>query len=128
MLYSQALINNGKTMVLTPSSGQVKASFIWLHGLGLGLNLNASWFNYKTDSDLKFHMPPDFRIVIPQGPFIINSTWNNNPKGEAWYASEGHPKPAGNDAVSVALVLEHVKAEIEFHKGESRKVFLGGYS
>ena len=108
MLFTEQLVNKGKTLILTPTSGQVKASFIWLHGLGLGLKLNAGWFNYSQNSDLKFHVPPGFRVVIPQGPFIINSTWNNNPEGEAWYASEGPVKPAGNDATSVALVLDHV--------------------
>ena len=43
-LYSQTYTNDGKTLILTPMSGEVKASFIWLHGLGLGLDLNASWF------------------------------------------------------------------------------------
>ena len=60
-------------------------------------------------------MPPDCRIVIPQGPFIINSTWNNNPQGEAWYASEGSVKPPGNDETSVAHVLDHIISELEFH-------------
>ena len=46
MIYTESLVRNGKTLILTPKSGKIKASFIWLHGLGLGLKLNAAWFNY----------------------------------------------------------------------------------
>ena len=121
--------------MLTPK-GETKYALIWLHGLGDSAHGFANLFLEKESC----FTPPNCKVVLltaPERPVTLNSGMPMN----SWYDiySLSSSKFKTKDDIyanysrdemleSVGIVSKHLDNEIGILKGDSTKVFVGGFS
>ena len=124
-----------RSIVLTPKT-ETKYALIWLHGLGDSAHGFANLFLEKESS----FTPPSCKVVLltaPERPVTLNGGMMMN----SWYdiyslrgdhiksLDDLYSKYSREEMMeSVGIVSRRLDREIELLKGESTKVFVGGFS
>ena len=120
------MARQGRNIVLSPKSGNPSSSLIWLHGLGDSAD---GWYDVFLEEGV---VPQHTKVILLTAP-IAPVTINMGMPSNSWYdiksMAPGKKSYCFEDVITNSdTVKKYILEEIEFYKGDSKKVFVGGFS
>eukprot|EP01016_Furgasonia_blochmanni_P056030 TRINITY_DN9470_c0_g2_i2.p1 TRINITY_DN9470_c0_g2~~TRINITY_DN9470_c0_g2_i2.p1 ORF type:complete len:278 (-),score=49.02 TRINITY_DN9470_c0_g2_i2:153-926(-) len=121
---------DGETYTITPKYIQPQRTLIWVHGMG---NRSAGFLPFFTEYFKQYK--PDFRVILPTAPVRDVTVYGD--RRTSWFDIQGFNftyEQAVNVVnktqadISYGTIRRYVNVAVAFHRGDAKKVFIGGYS